>query len=99
MVTKVRKSTPLSLARMRPTGMPPRPAIEIARAVNGCANSYCTHAGPPSAGAAIVSAVFRSSSQSGVASIAPAFVVACGCDWAMSLSSGGVRKAMTALSP
>ena len=38
------------------------PAREMARALNGCANSYCNHAGPPPAGAAMVTAVFKSSS-------------------------------------
>ena len=53
----------------------------------------------PSGGATIVSTLFRSLSQRGLASIAPPLVVAFGPDWAMSFSSGGFRKAMTALSP
>ena len=79
---------PSSLASTRPTGMPPRPPMVIARAWNGCANSNCTHAGPPPCGAGMVTAEFKSSSSSAAASMAPAFVVAFG----LKVSHVGFRR-------
>ena len=94
-----RKSFPSALASTRPTGMPLLLAMVTARAANGSANSYCTHAGSSVPAAGMFTAELGLSSINAFPSIGPAPVVTLGFRLAMATSPAGVRKASTALSP